>query len=243
MSARRARISTLIALATIACASAISSTAGATDPYFGSSGVALPTQSPLDPPGRAFREYVQEIHSLLISNSVDRGRYLPAGAVNSVSVKKGKNPSAEAKLPAGLRFFGGLHLRKTGTSDQLVGALGPTDSLFATFPGLLIAGRFGVAEGPFAIYGMMASGGYRTMRVSLPRPGFAGVDVQGAPELAWSGMVMGGVGAEVRFTPRFALGTELDLGSLVTRPSADTMTWPTPGETIRTAVGALRFEY
>lgn len=230
-------IASIVSAASLASPTCIERVAHADDPL-GPSRWAVPTaQSPSDPPARAFREYTSELQQLLVSNSLDQFK------VPRNSPGRSDEPKREVVVDDHFRLFLGIALRKTGSTEQLVGAVGPNDTLLSTYPGVIGAARIGFTGGPLTMYGLLASGAVRVLRYDLPLQGDESAGPVSLPGLMWSGMVMGGVGGELRIYRSVKLGVELDYASLTATAGHGVVIWPDPSVPVRTAIGSFRFEY
>lgn len=213
------------------------------DPDFGPSGPGstdvLETRPPMDPPGRPLREHVGQREELLNPRSLDPTQYLPHRPLRpDDATKKLKSIDHDAMIVVG------LHLRRVGTTEQLLGALTPSDTLISTFPGLIVVGRLGVEWRRAAVFGIAGAGGARTIHWNVPLHEEAMQALGPVPaELRWSGAIVGGLGVELRVSSSLTFGAECDVSQLTARATSGELLWPNTADAVKTFVGAVRVEY
>jgi hypothetical protein len=177
-----------------------------------------------------FREYMEELPNLVI-RTPSTIRLPPKSTVES-KVISWEWPHT--------RVMFGMHVRRTGANDRMVGALTAADTLAFTQQGVMLAGRAGVERGWFRLYGLGGAGGLQLVSYDL---GTRESDLFGTqPKVKWSGLFSMGIGAEIQLSKRMSVGTEYDVAILTATPGREVM-WPDPRQVIRSWYTGIKLVY
>jgi hypothetical protein len=177
-----------------------------------------------------FREYAEHLASLFIRTPPALG--MPPKAIVESKIIAWQWPRT--------RVLFGMHMRRTAGNDRMVGALTAGDTFAFTQQGIMLAGRVGVERGAFRMYGIGGAGGLQLVSYQPVLLESERFDTQ--PQVTWSGLLGGGLGAEMRLSSSTSLGTEYDVAMLTASPGTRVF-WPDPRLLIRSWWTGLKVVY